>query len=138
MPDASVIPELAYRDVAEAVDWLCQAFGFKERLRIGHHRAQLVYDRGSMIVTQLNLSHEAGSKGQGEHTHSVMVRVKDVDRHYEIAVQHGTRIIQPPADYPYGERQYTAEDPGGHIWTFSQTIADVDPSLWGGRLADQV
>lgn len=39
VPSAIVIPELPYDDVAEASDWLCQAFGFKERLRIGDHRA---------------------------------------------------------------------------------------------------
>jgi len=45
----------------------------------------------------------------------------------------GARILRPPADYPYGERQYTAEDLAGHRWTFSQTIADVAPEEWGGR-----
>ena len=39
-----------------------------------------------------------------------------------------------PRTTPYGERQYTAEDPGGHHWTFSQSIADVDPASWGGTL----
>jgi len=38
----------------------------------------------------------------------------------------------PPADYPYGERQYTAEGLAGHCWTFSQSIADVAPEEWGG------
>ena len=37
-----------------------------------------------------------------------------------------------PTDFPYGERQYTAEDPSGHRWTFSQTLADVAPEEWGG------
>jgi hypothetical protein len=23
---------------------------------------------------------------------------------------------------------------GGHVWTFSQSIADVDPASWGGVL----
>jgi len=47
-----VIPELAYRDVGEAVAWLCAAFGFRERLRIGDHRAQLtVGEGGSLVVT---------------------------------------------------------------------------------------
>jgi len=45
---------------------------------------------------------------------------------------HGARILQPPADYPFRERQYTAEDPCGHRWTFSQSIADVRPEEWGG------
>ena len=39
-----------------------------------------------------------------------------------------------PTDFPYGERQYTAQDPAGHQWTFSQTLADVAPSEWGGEL----
>jgi hypothetical protein len=32
----------------------------------------------------------------------------------------------------YGERQYSAEDFAGHRWTFTQTIADIDPKDWGG------
>ncbi len=40
-----------------------------------------------------------------------------------------------PTDFPYGERQYTAEDPAGHQWTFSQTLADVAPEEWGGITA---
>ena len=39
MPPSVIIPELAYPDVREAVDWLCRSFGFVERLRIGDHRA---------------------------------------------------------------------------------------------------
>jgi uncharacterized glyoxalase superfamily protein PhnB len=41
MPPGVVIPELAYADIPAAVEWLCQAFGFTERLRIGNHRVQL-------------------------------------------------------------------------------------------------
>jgi uncharacterized glyoxalase superfamily protein PhnB len=63
-----------------------------------------------------------------------MVRVADVDAHYQQAKAFRAEIISPPTDYPYGERQYTVKDPGGHRWTFSQTIADVDPQTWGGIL----
>jgi uncharacterized glyoxalase superfamily protein PhnB len=128
IPAATVIPELAYRDVAEAAAWLCEAFGFEERLRIANHRAQLSVGAGAMVVT------EAGPSAQADPTHSVMVRVEDVDRHHARAVQHGARVVRPPTDYPYGERQYTVVDPGGHVWTFSQTIADVDPADWGGTM----
>lgn len=68
---------------------------------------------------------------------SVMVRLDDLDRHYEHVVASGAKIINPPTDYPYGERQYSVEDPGGHRWTFSQTIADVDPKTWGGILFEE-
>jgi uncharacterized glyoxalase superfamily protein PhnB len=65
-----------------------------------------------------------------------MVRVADVDSHHERARQAGARIVNPPTDYPFGERQYTADDFGGHRWTFTQTIADVDPGGWGGVLLE--
>jgi uncharacterized glyoxalase superfamily protein PhnB len=67
-------------------------------------------------------------------THSVMVRVDDVDAHCERARAHGARILMEPTDFEYGERQYAAEDPAGHHWTFSETIADVAPEAWGGTL----
>jgi uncharacterized glyoxalase superfamily protein PhnB len=63
----------------------------------------------------------------------MIVRVEDVDGHHERAERHGARIVQAPADYRYGERQYTAEDLAGHRWTFSQSIADVAPEEWGGQ-----
>jgi uncharacterized glyoxalase superfamily protein PhnB len=48
MPSSTVIPVLGYEDVGEAVDWLCETFGFTERWRAGNHRAQLaVGDRRS-------------------------------------------------------------------------------------------
>lgn len=130
MPPSVVIPELPYPDVRQAVDWLCRSFGFVERLRIGNHRAQLSFREGFIVVTKKG--------GQSDASFSVMVRVADVDSHYEHAKQAGARIISPPADYPYGERQYTAEDPGGHRWTFSQTIADIDPITWGGTLFEDM
>ena len=48
----------------------------------------------------------------------------------------GQRRADPvePTDFEYGERQYAAEDPAGHRWTFSETLEDVDPATWGGTL----
>jgi uncharacterized glyoxalase superfamily protein PhnB len=123
MPASSIIPVLAYPDVGAAIDWLCEAFGFGERWRAGNHRAQLCYGNGTIVVTEQRA--EAGPQ-------SLMVRVEDVTAHRDRAGRHGARILAEPADYPYGERQYTAEDPGGHRWTFSETIADVAPEDWGG------
>lgn len=71
-----------------------------------------------------------------EQTHSLMVRVEDLDRHYAHVAQCGARIISPPTDFPYGERQYTAKHLVGRRWTFSQSIADVDPQAWGGALRE--
>jgi uncharacterized glyoxalase superfamily protein PhnB len=136
IPRSTVVPVLIYPDVREAVDWLTQAFGFAERLRIGeHHRSQLSVGEGAVIVGDVR--GERCPPRAGEVTHSVMVRVEDVHTHCQRAQEHGARIVMEPTDFEYGERQYTAADPAGHQWTFSQTLADVAPGQWGGELLEQ-
>jgi len=132
MPPGVFIPELAYRDVPEAAAWLCRVFGFRERLRIGDHRVQLMYDGASMVVIELPAESSAHVT-----THATMVHVPDVDRHHAHARACAARVIVAPADHPYGERQYVVEDIGGHRWVFSQSIADVDPAKWGGALLSE-
>ena len=133
MPPGTIIPELIYADLDAAVGWLCKTFGFKERLRIPSHRSQLVLGDASVIAVAQG-GEPASQPLQGQRTHSLMVRLPDVDQHYEQVKQTSARILHPPETYPFGERQYTVEDPGGHRWTFTQSVADVDPEEWGGQL----
>jgi uncharacterized glyoxalase superfamily protein PhnB len=128
IPESIVMPVLVYADVRAAVAWLGAAFGCIERLRIGAHRAQLAIGGGHLVATD-------GPSADASRS-MLLVRVADVDAHYRQAQQGGARIIAPPSDHVYGERQYTAEDLAGHRWTFSQTIADVDPASWGGALTE--
>jgi uncharacterized glyoxalase superfamily protein PhnB len=128
MPDATVVPVLGYDDVPAAAAWLCDAFGFRVRLRIADHRVQLVLGDGAVVVA-------GGARGDAS-SHSLLVRVDDVDAHHAQVEAAGAAIVSAPEDFPYGERQYTAEDVGGHRWTFSQTVSDADPADWGGTLVD--
>ena len=134
IPAATVIPVLIYPDVREGVAWLESAFGFRERVRIGEdHRSQLAVGDGAVIVGDVR--NERRPPRPGEVTHAVMVRVEDARAHCERARSHGAKILMEPTDFEYGERQYEAEDPGGHRWTFSETLADVHPAEWGGILS---
>lgn len=129
IPRTTVIPVLAYPDAPEAAAWLCEAFAFTVRLRVDAHRVQLNVGDGAVIVRELR-PHEMGSPvGLG---HSITVRTDDVDAHCSRAREHGARITQEPTTHPYGERQYVVEDPAGHSWTFSQSVADLLPEEWGG------
>lgn len=130
MPYSTIIPVLGYSDVPQAVEWLTRVFGLTERLRIADHRVQLSFGPGDLVVTQSATSGASDS-------HSIMVRVADVDTHYLRSRQGGAQIFGEPATFPYGERQYSAADLGGHVWTFSQSVADVDPGSWGGILIDR-
>jgi uncharacterized glyoxalase superfamily protein PhnB len=133
IPSALVVPVLIYPDVRQAVRWLSEAFGFEERLQIGEsHRSQLRVGDGAVIVADVR--GEQQPPRPGEVTHSVLVRVDDARAHCERARAHGAQILMEPTDFEYGERQYAAEDPAGHRWTFSETLDDVDPAAWGGTL----
>jgi uncharacterized glyoxalase superfamily protein PhnB len=130
MPSTGVIPVLSYPDVIEASRWLCTAFGFRERLLIGTHRVQLHAGAGAVVVA-------GGAATEASRaTFSVMIRVENVAAHFARAKAHGATIISEPTDYPYGERQYSAQDLAGYVWTFSQTVSDVDPGCWGGVLKE--
>jgi predicted enzyme related to lactoylglutathione lyase len=126
MPDCSVIPELVYADVPQAIEWLCDKFGLIERWHAGDHRAQLSFGRCTVAITEPRTSKALPGRV------SMVLRVDDARAHHDRARSRGARIVQELKDYPYGERQYTAEDLGGHHWCFSESIADVAPEEWGG------
>jgi len=136
-PPGPIVPCLIYRDVAKAIAWLCEAFGFTERLRTPPepdgtiHHAQLAIGEGSVILT--------GQRAARPHEfiETVMVRVRNIDAHCQRARQFGARILSPPDTKPFGERQYSAEDLEGHRWAFTESVADVQPVAWGG-IASQI
>src|SRR5580692_6662431 len=121
IPNAGVIPVLAYPNVLLAANWLCEAFGFTVRLTIGNHRVQLNIGDGAVILREKRPEEENAPLGIG---HSVTVRVENADAHCACAREHCARITQAHVTYPYGERQYTAADIAGHLWTFSQSVKD--------------
>ena len=140
MPPGSLIPELGYRDLRAAVGWLCNVFGFRERLRIGRHRVQLLVGQASVVAYALPAAEPLPVESAEPvtlptaATFGLMVRVADIDAHYHFVEQRGAKILRPPESFPFGERQYTVEDTGGYRWTFSQSITDTHPSEWGGEL----
>src|SRR5689334_18353523 len=118
-PPGPVVPVLAYKDVSSAIEWLCAAFGFTERLRTPTeadgtiHHAQLAVGPGAIMLV--------GEQKRAERAW-LFVTVRNVDTHLERATRCGAKVVNPPRDCEFGERQYTAEDPEGHQWTFSQSI----------------
>lgn len=131
IPPYPVLPVIAYEDVRAAVEYLTNVFGFAERVQIGDHRAQLSASGGAVIVADATHGRRSPADADGV-TQSVMVRVEDVDAHYRAAVAAGARVTSEPADYAYGERQYSVRDPEGHLWTFTESVADIAPETWGG------
>lgn len=143
-----VVPTLVYEDVGKAIEWLCEAFGFSERFRYGPPDEPAgallnVGDGGSVFLTvaRTGQSPKWPDEAQlrppdAEVTHSVGVHVDDVDDRYARVERCGARILNPPETYPFGERQFTVVDLAGHRWTFTQSVADVAVTDWGGIPGD--
>jgi len=116
--------------VRAAVAWLSAALGFVERTRIGEsHRAQMsIGADGAVIVAERRGAMPAVDEGA---THLVRVRVEDVGSQFERARAHGARVLEPPTDREYGERDFTVADLAGHRWQFAETLWDVAPEDFG-------
>lgn len=132
-PHARVTPVLTVADVRSAVAWYTEVFGFVEHVRIGDgHRSQLGLPDGppaELVVAEVRPGRRTPEKGR---SHQVMLKVADVAKVVETAVARNARLVDPPHDWEYGERQATIDDPFGHQWVLNQTLTDVAPEQWGG------
>jgi uncharacterized glyoxalase superfamily protein PhnB len=130
----TLVPTLAVDDVAAAVAWLTEVFGFRERAD-----ARLSWPGGGAAWieqddTLINLvsdgAHGLASPRGGSASVGLKVYVEDVDAHYARARAGGARILSPPQDGFWGGRIYRAADLDGHHWEFSQRGRDLDARLW--------
>lgn len=122
-----LIPTPAYHDVAGAITFLVDAFGFEVHARYDD-------DDGNPVHVELSLGDamvmpaQAGSgeyggmlrtvADAGKPTGGFYVIVGDVDAHHDRARAAGAEIVLEPRDQDYAGRDYTCRDLEGHLWTF--------------------
>ncbi|MDX8468093.1 VOC family protein [Mesorhizobium sp. VK23B] len=123
---------VSYRNPRAALAWLQAAFGFKPSMLVSDSDGRLVHAEmrfggGYIIVDSEWAAHIASPASVGSrNTQSVYIRLReDLDAHCEKARAAGAEIVEEPIDHFYGERQYRARDPEGHVWTFTQTVRVV-------------
>jgi len=128
---------LIYDGAAEAIDWLCRAFGFQVRIKVDGEGGRVVHseltfgDDGVVMVSDGGRADHPHLKSPvgagGANTQALFVYVDDVDAHCARARAAGARIVRDPEDVDYGEehwsdRGYEAIDCGGHHWYFAQRL----------------
>jgi uncharacterized glyoxalase superfamily protein PhnB len=130
-----VIPMIAYADGPAAMDWLANAFGFRERDRrvengwLGH--GELETGSGVIMLATPSPDYQ-GPKQHREECEAaarwqtvpyivdgVLVYVDDLRAHYERAKAAGATILSELEETEDGGR-YRAEDLEGHRWMFIQ------------------
>lgn len=131
----TITPYLLYEDVAAALKWLAESFGFEERLRFTDSEGQVTHAEMTAAGGEIMLGHPGpdyrGPRRTGEVNSFVHVYVDDVEAHCRHAKAAGAEILTMPQDKPYGDRSYDAADPEGHRWTFAQHVRNVPPAEWG-------
>jgi uncharacterized glyoxalase superfamily protein PhnB len=124
---SSVIPALRYERAREAIEFLCDAFGFEKHAvyegkdgTIAH--AELIHGDGMVMLSSMGKGDwdefVKTPKAAGTTTVSPYIVVADADAHYARAVAAGAKILMPIHDESYGGRGYGCADPQGHIWYF--------------------
>lgn len=136
-----LVPALRYRDVDQAIDWLCAAFGFEQRDVVAGADGAIVYahlTHGSDMILVRSVGESALDRLMkqpdeigGAETQSCYLVVEDADAHCRQAQAVGADILLDVAGDDHGGRGYSCRDPEGHVWSFGT----YDP--WQGRPVSQ-
>jgi uncharacterized glyoxalase superfamily protein PhnB len=131
---------LYYDDPAEAIDWLCRAFGFELRLKVegdngSVEHSELVLGEGLIMVggaKEKFAYRRTPRQVAGGNTQNMMVYVDDVEPHFRRARDAGATIVTEPETHDYGEeywtdRGYECVDIGGHHWWFCERLRSPRP-----------
>src|SRR5262245_14902203 len=127
-PGRTIVPTLRYRDVAAAIAWLCEAFGFEKHLVVpgesGAVRyAELTFGGGMIMLGPVEESAFGGLMTQpadagGAETQICYLFVADAAAHCARAKAAGAEIVLDIEEEDGGARGYSCRDPEGHIWNF--------------------
>jgi uncharacterized glyoxalase superfamily protein PhnB len=137
VPPNTVLPHIAYQNVADAIAWLTNTFGFVEHYRHGDPTAvsgAQLHLGDAWIMLQRVRQGRATPAQLGAGTQSLTIFVDNVDAHFQKAKAAGAKTVEDLHETVYGERQYGAQDLDGHFWLFSQHVRDSDPAEWGAAV----
>jgi uncharacterized glyoxalase superfamily protein PhnB len=136
VPTDIMLAHLTYQNVADAIAWLTQTFGFTEHYSYGEPVSGAQMHLGeAWIMLRSARPGEASPAQVGHSTQSLTVFVEDVDSHYQRTKSAGAKIVEELHETAYGERQYGVVDLEGHHWLFSRHARDVSPAEWGATIA---
>jgi uncharacterized glyoxalase superfamily protein PhnB len=136
VPVDTVLPHIMYQNLATAIAWLSDAFGFVEHYRYGDpiSGAQLYAGKAVIMVKQAKPGQQSPAQ-LGYGTQSLTIFIDDVDAHFRRAQSAGAKILEELHETVYGELQYAAADLDGHHWLFSRHARDLRPDTWGATIA---
>lgn len=134
MSTVNIISAIRYRDCNRMIEWLKQAFDFREHaIYRGEdgtvHHAELVLGNGMIMLGSVGLRPETDAwyaqpdEAGDRVTSSLYLVVKDCASAWEKAQAAGATVLMTLETKDYGGSGFTVRDPEGQLWS----IGDYDP-----------
>jgi uncharacterized glyoxalase superfamily protein PhnB len=115
-----LIPVVPYTDIRAGHDFLVDVLGFSSGGLVEAPDGTVVHGEVRAGAQRIWLHAAAAGlttpQAAGVATGGIVVRVLDVDAHFESAKAKGATIEREPTDEDYGQREYAIRDPEGHPW----------------------
>lgn len=146
LPAPNLMPLMRYRDLAGAMGWLEQAFGFEKQIAVSDSDGAIIYGqmtyRGSLMMmgavrdTDLDKLMRQPDEVGGVETQSCYLVVDDADAHHARAREAGAEVVLELKSDGLGRRGYSCRDPEGHIWNFGTYNPGKGLAVAGSTSAD--
>ncbi len=115
-------PRLTFRDPAKAIEFYTKALGARETFRFENefgvgHAEIVIGDSVIMLAEEWPEGGRFSPETWGHSSMTMSLKVQDVDSFVEHAVSAGMKLVMPPTDQFYGNRDARLEDPFGYPWS---------------------
>ncbi|PYR26098.1 MAG: hypothetical protein DMF92_19175 [Acidobacteria bacterium] len=117
--EATIVPELRYRDLSAAAAWLTKAFGFQPTFQVPGPGETIIHAELSLDDGVIYLSPYQEGGEWSDLTQFVSVYVENPDEHCTRAKVAGAIVVVEPQDTPFGARFYAVRDPERFLWWLS-------------------
>lgn len=129
MNATAIIPSITYSNASEAIEWLCNAFGFQKHLIVPGSDGKIIHAEltlGNVMImigssesgTEFSKHIKTPSQLEGFETQSPYIVIDNPDSLYANAKKYGAKIVIDIKTEDYGGRGFTCYDIEGHLWSF--------------------
>jgi uncharacterized glyoxalase superfamily protein PhnB len=119
-----VIPSIRVADMKDALDFYVGRLGFTAEGNVEQPNVSIVRgDARLMLETAADFYGEAYNAAIRERLgtvspHALYMEADDLEELHRALQENGARIVDPLADRPWGQAEFTVEDPAGNWLTF--------------------
>jgi len=121
----SITPYLAVEGAAKFIDFLKQAFGADEVLRVRREGGKIAHAQVRIEGSMVELAD--APTGSKPNPTAIWLFLGDADAAYARALKAGATSIHEPMDQDYGDREASVKDPFGNHWYIATHKPDAEP-----------